>query len=187
MSKSVIILASGKGSNAERIIDHFSGDERVCIDHVISNRKSAGVLLVAESKEVKHSVIEKEAVNNGALLSFLVDQEPDLIVLAGYLLKIPEAVVREFPEKVVNLHPSLLPKYGGKGMFGQHVIKAVIDNRETETGITIHLVNEEYDKGRILYQHQCPIEVDDTVETLSKKIQALEHKYFPLVIDDLLK
>jgi phosphoribosylglycinamide formyltransferase-1 len=186
MTKNIVILASGKGSNTKRIIDHFLSSEQIHVSHIISNKESAGVLDVARSENINHSVLDKQSVVTGALLDKLNNLSPTLVVLAGYLLKVPEEVVDAFPEKIVNLHPSLLPKYGGKGMYGERVIKAVLDSQEPETGISIHLVNNEFDKGRVLQQHRCPVSVDDTVESLTKKVRALEHKYFPLAIEELL-
>ncbi len=182
------IFASGEGTNAENIIKHFTNDPRIKIKLVITNRDDAGVVARAEKYKKNVQIIGKEALNNytDKIIEFLRTEKIDLIILAGFLLKIPEAFVKAFPDKIVNIHPSLLPKYGGKGMYGLNVHKAVIENKDTESGITIHFVNEEYDKGTIILQEKCKVDSSDTAETLALKIRELEHSHFPKAIEKLL-
>lgn len=182
------IFASGEGTNAENLINYFKNDTRIKFKLVITNRDDAGVVKRAEALKKNVQIISKDALANytDQIIEFLQTEKIDLIILAGFLLKIPEKLVRAFPEKIINIHPSLLPKYGGKGMYGMNVHKAVIENKETESGITIHLVNEEYDKGRILHQASCTVESSDTPEILAKKIHQLEYDHFPKAIEKLL-
>lgn len=182
------IFASGEGTNAENIIKHFTNDPRIRIKLVITNRDDAGVIARAEKYKKNVQIIGKEALNNYSekIIEFLKTEKIDLIILAGFLLKIPEAFVKAFPNKIVNIHPALLPKYGGKGMYGMKVHKAVIENKETESGISIHFVNEEYDKGELILQEKCEVEPNDSPETLAKKVRELEHEYFPKAIEKLL-
>lgn len=182
------IFASGEGSNAENLITHFSKDTRIRIKMVVTNKDTAGVIARAEKHRKIVQIISKEALNNYTekIIEFLRSEKIDLIILSGFLLKIPPALVKAFPNKIVNIHPALLPKYGGAGMYGANVHKAVIDNKEKESGITVHYVNEEYDKGKIILQAKCPVDSNDTVETLTKKIHDLEYEYFPKAIETLL-
>lgn len=182
------IFASGEGTNAENIIKYFTNDPRIKIKLVITNKDDAGVIARVEKYKKNVQIIGKEALNNYSekIIEFLRTEKIDLIILAGFLLKIPEAFVKAFPNKIVNIHPALLPKFGGKGMYGINVHRAVIANKETESGITIHFVNEEYDKGEIILQEKCKVEATDTPETLAAKIRELEHKYFPKAIEKLL-
>ena len=184
--KNIVIFASGAGSNAQAIINYFSGSEKVNIALIISNKSKAGVLDIAQTEEIDAILIDKKIINNEDFLKILKDYKTDLIVLAGYLWKIPDYLIKAFENKIVNIHPSLLPKYGGKGMYGSHVHKAVIENKETESGITIHLVNEEYDKGEILLQEKVEVSLGDTPETLARKIHKLEHAHFAKTIEGLL-
>lgn len=182
------IFASGEGTNAENIIKYFTNDPRIKIKLVITNKDDAGVVTRAEKYKKNVQIIGKEALNNYSekIIEFLRAEKIDLIILAGFLLKIPEAFVKAFPNKIVNIHPALLPKFGGKGMYGMNVHKAVIENKEAESGITIHFVNEEYDKGEIILQEKCKVESNDTAETLAAKIRELEHNFFPKAIEKLL-
>lgn len=182
------IFASGEGTNAENIIKHFTNDPRIKIKLVITNRDDAGVVARAEKYKKNVQIISKEALNNYSdkIIEFLKTEKIDLIILAGFLLKIPDSFVKAFPDKIINIHPSLLPKHGGKGMYGMNVHKAVIENKETESGISIHFVNEEYDKGELILQQKCVVNPNDTPETLAQKIRALEHEYFPKAIEKLL-
>ena len=184
----VAIFASGKGTNAENLMRHFANDTRIKIKLVITNKDDAGVVERAEKYKKIIQIISKEALNNysAKIVEFLKGEKIDLIILAGFLLKIPEALIKAFPNKMVNIHPSLLPKYGGKGMYGMHVHKAVIENKEKESGITVHFVNEEYDNGKIILQAKCDVLESDIPETLSKKIHDLEYEYFPKAIEKLL-
>lgn len=182
------IFASGGGTNAENIIKYFANDTRIKIKLIFTNNENAGVVARAEKYKKNVQIISKDSLNNYAdqLIDFLKTEKIDLIILAGFLLKIPESFIKAFPKKIINIHPSLLPKFGGKGMYGMHVHQAVIQSGETESGITIHFVNEEYDKGEIILQAKCPVEKSDTAETLAAKIHELEMENFPKAIEKLL-
>ena len=182
------IFASGEGTNAENIMQYFTNDPRIKIKLVFTNKAEAGVIARAEKHKKNVQIFSKDSLENktGQIIEFLRAEKIDLIILAGFLLKIPEALVKAFPDRIINIHPALLPKYGGKGMYGMNVHKAVIENKETESGITIHFVNEEYDKGELLLQKKCRVEPNDSPETLAQKIRELEHEYFPKAIEKLL-
>lgn len=182
----IAIFASGKGSNAEKIIDYFKAHPKIKVCCVLSNKLDAGVLDMAISKNVFIKPFHKQELENGEIERFLQDQKVDYIILAGFLLKIPQGLIKSFPDKIINIHPSLLPKYGGKGMYGINVHKTVVENKEKESGISIHLVNEEYDKGRILLQKKCDVLENDSAEDLAKKIQVLEHKFFAPCIEQYI-
>lgn len=179
------IFASGEGTNAENLFNYFANDPRIRIKLVVTNRDDAGVVARAARYNKNVQIVSKAALENYSqqLIEFLKVEKIDLIVLAGFLLKIPEQFVRAFPNRIINLHPALLPKYGGKGMYGRHVHAAVINSGDAESGITIHLVNEEYDKGEILLQARCKVEPGETPESLAKKVQALEFEYLPKAIE----
>ncbi len=182
------IFASGEGTNAENLFNYFANDSRIKIKLLVTNRDDAGVIARAEKYKKNVQIISKSALENYSekFIEFLKVEKIDLIILAGFLLKIPEAFVKAFPNKIINLHPALLPNYGGKGMYGMNVHRAVIANKETKSGITIHLVNEEYDKGEIILQATCEIENNETAESLSKKIQQLEFEYLPKAVERFL-
>jgi phosphoribosylglycinamide formyltransferase-1 len=185
--KRIVILASGSGSNAENIINYFHDVPDVEVSAVLTNKNTAPV--IERCKRLKVSVIyfNKEAfTNSNVVLDFLVSQKPDLIVLAGFLWKIPEKFVAAFPNRIINIHPALLPKYGGKGMYGENVHKAVKENKEKESGITIHFVNEHYDEGAIIHQAKTNVSHDDTPEQIAEKVHALEYEHFPKVLEKLL-
>jgi phosphoribosylglycinamide formyltransferase-1 len=182
--KTILILASGNGSNTRNIIEYFAGSDEVGILGVISSSKDAGVVDVANSFGKKCLVVSKEELNSGRFIGFLRRANPTLIVLAGFLLMIPKDITDMF--RVVNIHPSLLPKHGGKGMHGMHVHRSVIDSGDTETGITIHWANAEYDKGEIIEQYRCSVLPNDTSETVSQKVRELEKEY-PSTIERILK
>ena len=183
--KKIAILASGSGSNAENIIRFFMDHSSIRVDSVWSNRKEAFVLERAERLNIEaHHFSKAELVDTDQLLEEFRKREIDLIVLAGFLLLLPQKFVREF--QVVNIHPALLPSYGGKGMYGSFVHEAVIANKETESGITIHLVDEVYDHGKTLFQATCPVDQQDTPESLAMKIHELEMEHFPQTIEALL-
>lgn len=186
--KNIAILASGEGTNAENLFKYFADDKRVKIKLVITNNENAGIVEKAERYKKNVQLISKTALNEytNQIIEFLNTEKIDLIVLAGFLLKIPEAFIKAFPNKIINLHPSLLPKYGGKGMYGINVHKAVILNKETESGITIHFVNEEYDKGEIILQQKCIVNTNDTPESLALKIRKLELEFLPKALEKLL-
>jgi phosphoribosylglycinamide formyltransferase-1 len=182
------IYASGEGTNAENLFNYFANDPRIKIKLVVTNKDNAGVIARAENHKKNVQIISKAALENytDKFIEFLKVEKIDLIILAGFLVKIPEAFIKAFPNKIINIHPSLLPSYGGKGMYGMNVHKAVIENKEIESGITIHFVNEEYDKGEVILQVKCIIESTDTPELLAKKIQALEYEYLPKAIEKFL-
>ena len=182
------IFASGEGTNAENIIKYFTNDPRIKIKLVFTNRAEAGVIARAEKHKKNVQIISKDSLENktSQIIEFLKAEKINLIILAGFLLKILEALLKAFPDKIINVHPALLPKFGGKGMYGMHVHKAVIANKENESGITVHFVNEEYDEGKIILQEKCSVANNDTAESLAKKIHELEYVYFPKAIEKLL-
>ena len=185
--KKIIIFASGSGTNAENIVRFFNLSKNATVSFIVTNKKEAYVLKRAEMLKIKSLVFNKEDFNeNDSVLQFLLTEKPDLIVLSGFLLLMPQNIIQAFPKRIINIHPALLPKYGGKGMYGDKVHQAVICNKDKETGITIHYVNEKYDEGEIIFQKSCLVEADETVSSLSKKIHALEYEYFPKVINDLI-
>lgn len=188
MKKRIVIFASGSGTNAQNIIEYFNKGSFAEVVHVYSNKKDAFVLKRANLLKIKTSSFTKEelAAEDGVLFQLSQDQ-PDLIVLAGFLLKFPKCILNEFPQKVINIHPALLPKYGGKGMYGMFVHEAVIANHEKETGITIHYVNEAYDEGAIIFQAAIEVNKSDTPESVATKIHQLEYEHFPRVIEKVLQ
>ena len=186
--KRIIIFASGSGSNAENIITYFQQRESVSVVLVMTNNPHAKILNRCKRLKISALSFNKVAFEKkGAIHSLLKEKNPDLIVLAGFLWKIPEYLIVDFPNKIINIHPALLPKYGGKGMYGVHVHEAVKANNETETGITVHYVNENYDEGTVIFQAKCYVLKDDSVEDIAEKIHELEMEYFPKVIEGILK
>ena len=185
--KQIVIFASGSGSNAQQIAEYFAKSDFARVIMIYSNRADAPVLQRAYSLNIPTVVFDRaDLYENDLIYQHLENINPDLIVLAGFLWKIPEKIVQAFPKRIINIHPALLPKYGGKGMYGAHVHKAVIENREEESGITIHYVNEHYDKGAYILQAVCTVNEDDTHETLAQKVHALEYKYYPKTIEQVL-
>lgn len=184
--KNLAIFASGSGSNTEVIVRHFAESELARIVLVITDRKDAGVIERMKKFDIRIRIIDKEALMGEELLSVLKTARVDLIVLAGFLRKIPGHIIDAYPNRIINIHPSLLPDYGGKGMYGMNVHKAIIENEEEESGITVHYVNEEFDEGEIIFQETVEIDPDDTAEDLAYKIQQLEHKHYPEVIEWVL-
>ncbi|SEK82293.1 formyltetrahydrofolate-dependent phosphoribosylglycinamide formyltransferase [Aquimarina amphilecti] len=185
--KRIIIFASGSGTNAENIIKYFQERKNVEVTHVFSNNLRAKVLKRAHDLKVKALHFDKESFyDSNDVLNILKDAKPDIIVLAGFLWIFPKKIIDVFTNKVINIHPALLPKYGGKGMYGNHVHEAVVRNKEKETGITIHYVNEHYDEGGIIFQAKTPVEEDFCAEDVAKAIHQLEYKHFPVVIEELL-
>ncbi len=185
--KRIVIFASGSGSNAQRIVEYFSHTDIARVVKIYSNRIDAYVLQRAQNLNIPATVFGRdEFYDTNSICNQLISLDPDLIVLAGFLWKVPEKIIRAFPKRIINIHPALLPKYGGKGMYGEHVHRSVIDNHEEESGITIHYVNENYDEGAVILQARCKITPDDTPETLAEKVHALEYKYFPKVIEQVL-
>lgn len=182
----IAIFASGSGTNAENIVNYFKNHSRICVKLIASNNAHAFVMERAKKLGVESLVFTKTELENGTLLRLLNEKKIDVIVLAGFLLKMPKEFISAFPNKIVNIHPSLLPKFGGKGMYGNRVHEAVIAAGEKESGITIHYVNEEYDKGDIIFQATCPVLDNDTPDSLAKKVHELEYLYFPNIIEKYL-
>jgi len=185
--KKIIVFASGSGTNAENIIKYFKSGSVGEVVGVFTNNANAKVIERAKNNDVPVEVFTKAELYESDLVQKINVIQPDLIVLAGFLLKFPDALIAAYPDKIINIHPALLPKYGGKGMYGMHVHKAIVENKEKETGITIHYVNENYDEGATIFQKQVTILGTDTPEVVAEKIHELEQKYFPMVIEDLLK
>lgn len=184
----IAILVSGTGTNALNIIEYFEKNCSVKVALLVSNKKSSKAVEKAQNKGIESVVFNNEWFkNNEKILPFLKSRSIDLIVLAGFLLKIPKAVTDTYQKKIINIHPSLLPKFGGKGMYGYHVHKAVIEAHETESGITIHFVNEKYDDGAIIFQNKVTIKKSETAESLEKKIKKLELRYYPEIIDRVVR
>jgi phosphoribosylglycinamide formyltransferase-1 len=180
----IAVFASGEGSNAENLFRFFSTSTKVKIKLVVTNNENAGIVEKAERYKKNLQIISKTSLNNytDQFIDFLQTEKVDLIVLAGFLLKVPEKLVKAFPGRIVNIHPALLPKFGGKGMYGMHVHKAVLEAGEKESGITVHFVDEEYDNGDIILQERCEITPDDTPESLAVKVHQLEYEYFPKAV-----
>lgn len=188
MRKNLAVLASGNGSNAENLIRYFHGKESAEVKLVVTNRPEAYVLTRARNLHVPSSYMNRQAWTEGApVLSLLQEYHIDFIVLAGFLARIPDVILQAYPDRIVNIHPSLLPKYGGKGMYGDHVHEAVIAAGEAESGISIHYLNEHYDEGRMIAQYHCPVFSADTPETLAARVHELEYTYYPQVIEQLLR
>lgn len=184
----VAIFASGAGSNAQKIIDHFKNSPFVNIALMVCNKPAAGVLDIAVREKIPHLIIERKRFFEGdCYIKVLEENNISFIVLAGFLWKMPTPVINKYPNKIVNIHPALLPKYGGKGMYGLHVHEAVIEAKDKFSGITIHFVDELYDHGNIIFQATCPINEQDTANSLAQKILQLEHLHYPVVIEDLLQ
>tara|TARA_B100001250_G_scaffold251005_1_gene215740 strand:+ start:65 stop:640 length:576 start_codon:yes stop_codon:yes gene_type:complete len=185
--KKIILFASGSGSNFEEICKYFKDNKQISIDLLVCNCSKAKVLNKANSYGVKTLLINRESFyDTNAALNVILKRTPDLIVLAGFLWKVPTKIIERFPNKIINIHPALLPDYGGKGMYGKKVHRAVIENNETESGITIHYVNKNYDEGKILFQKSIEIDKKETSESLSRKVLKLEHRYFPELIEKIL-
>ena len=184
MNKKIALFASGSGSNAENIIRYFSDQSVFEFPLIISNKADAYVHERARKLGIPSFTFSKEAFNIGTeIVSLLNDYKIDYIVLAGFLLKISTPILQAFPNKIVNIHPALLPKFGGKGMYGHHVHQAVVDAKEATSGITIHYVNENYDEGNVIFQAVCPVLPTDTPDMVAEKVHALEYEHFPRVIE----
>ena len=185
--KRIVIFASGSGSNAENIISFFREKPQAEVVAVLTNKSSAKVLERCDRLKVPAFYFNRTAFKDSdAVIQFLQGLQTDLVVLAGFLWKIPSNLIEAFPDKIINIHPALLPKYGGKGMYGERVHQAVKENDETETGITIHYVNENYDEGAIIFQAKVPVEPSDDAEAIAQKVHQLEYEHFPKVIEKLL-
>lgn len=184
--KKIVIFASGSGTNAENIIKYFVKTKIGTVAAVYTNNPSAKVIDRAKNYGVATEIFSKAELIEGEVLQKINSIQPDWIVLAGFLLKFPENIIAAYPNRIINIHPALLPKYGGKGMYGMNIHKAIVDNKEKETGITIHYVNENYDEGNIIFQQSVILTGDETPEEVAAKIHELEQKYFPEVIEKLL-
>ncbi len=185
--KKIAIFASGSGTNAENIIKYFSNRKSAKVTLILSNRREAYVLKRAAEHNIKSIFFDYNEFNTSdKVLDDLLRNDIDFLVLAGFLWLVPEKILNLYAGRIINIHPALLPKYGGKGMYGEKVHKAVIDNHESESGISIHYVNKLYDKGDIIFQARCKVEPSDTPDTLAARIHELEYKYFPEVIEDLI-
>jgi phosphoribosylglycinamide formyltransferase 1 len=184
----IAIFASGTGSNAQKIIDHFRNSSLAKIALIISNKKKAGVLLIAEQENIPSLIVERDKFySDMSYLNELAQQKIDFIVLAGFLWRIPSALLNAYPKRIVNIHPALLPKYGGQGMYGNYVHESVLASGEKESGITIHYVDDHYDHGDVILQVRCPVLNDDTSESLANRIHELEHANYPVVIEQLVR
>lgn len=187
MKKNIAIFASGSGSNAENIIRYFRNNDSICVSLVLSNKSDAYVLERAHRLGVSCNVFPKEDwIAGDEVLAVLQEYRIDFIVLAGFLVRVPDLILHAYPNKIINIHPALLPKFGGKGMYGSRVHEAVVAAGEKESGITIHYINERYDEGNTIFQATCPVLPDDTPEDVAEKVHALEYKHFPLIIEKVL-
>lgn len=187
MQKNIAIFASGSGTNAENIIRHFQGNKDVNVALVVSNKPDAYVLVRAANLHVPSLTLTREEFARGEELARLMKERGiDFIVLAGFLLRVPEALIEAYPGRIVNIHPALLPKYGGKGMYGDRVHRAVVEAGERESGITIHLIDEQYDRGTTVFQAKCSVLPGDTPDDVARKVHALEYAHYPEVIGQLL-
>ena len=185
-NKKVIIFASGSGSNALKIFEYFNNNENIIIDSIYCNNSRANVINVFQKLSIKTVLFNKKELYESTFLETIKNTNPDLIVLAGFLLKIPEKIVSAFENRIINIHPSLLPKYGGKGMYGLNIHREVILNKEKFSGLTIHYVNKEYDKGAVIFQKKIKIKEKETPESLSSKVLKLEHENYPIIIEKIL-
>ena len=184
--KKIVLFASGSGSNAENIILHFKQSQHAAVVAVFCNNPKALVIARAESHNIPVVVFSKEELSGENVLLKLHAFRPDLIVLAGFLLRFPANIIQAYPNRIINIHPALLPKYGGKGMYGMHVHRAIAENKETETGISIHYIDEHYDEGDIIFQKSVALHPNETPEAIAQKVHQLEHEYFPKVIQQLI-
>ena len=185
--KKIIVFASGSGTNAENIIKYFAKTKIASVVSVFTNNASAKVIERAKNHQIPVEIFSKNELLERNVLQKIQEIDPDLIVLAGFLLKFPENIIEKYPNKIINIHPALLPNYGGKGMYGMHIHRAIVNNKEKETGISIHYVNENYDEGGIIFQKNIALTEEDTPETVAEKIHELEQKYFPEIIQAVLE
>ena len=185
--KRLAVFASGNGSNAEKIFEYFKGRDNVEVTLLLTNNPNARVIDRAKQYNVPVEVFNrKRFYDTDEITEMLLSHQIDLVVLAGFMWLVPPSLIKAFPNKILNIHPALLPKFGGKGMYGDFVHKAVVEAKEKESGITIHFVNENYDEGQVIFQEKCAVESDDTPETLAGKIHLLEHRFYPQVIENIL-
>ena len=185
--RNIAIFASGNGTNAENIAEYFSKNEKIKVALIVSNRANAGVHERARRLEIPSLTLPKaDFIAGEPVLQVLREYRIDFVVLAGFMCLVSEPLLRAFPNRIVNIHPALLPKFGGKGMFGHHVHEAVVAAGEKESGITIHYINEQYDEGQIVFQASCPLIPEDTPDTVAAKVHALEYRYYPQVIEQII-
>lgn len=188
MKKNIAIFASGSGSNAENIIRYFQKNDSAQVSLVLSNRSDAYVIERAHRLGVPCNVFPKEDwVSGDVILAVLQEYRIDLVVLAGFLVRVPDLLLHSYPDKIINIHPALLPKFGGKGMYGEKVHQAVVAAGEKESGITIHYINERYDEGNTIFQTTCPVLLDDSPEDVARKVHELEYEHFPRIVEEVLK
>jgi len=183
--KRIALFASGAGSNVENIIRYFSNSGELEFPLIVSNRPDAQVHERAKKYKIPSFVFMKNDFEDGTVLKLLQEKAIDLIVLAGFLLKVPDNLIEAYRDRIINIHPALLPKFGGKGMYGSHVHEAVVASMEKETGITIHYVNENYDEGKVIFQAKCPVLPADSPDDVAAKVHALEYEHFPRVIGEV--
>ena len=187
MATNLAIFASGTGSNATKIVEYFRNSNHINVSLIVSNKSKAGVLRMAEENEIPTLILNRqEFYETESILEKLNTYSIDYLILAGFLWLIPKCLVQAFENRIINIHPALLPKYGGKGMYGMHVHRAVKEAREKESGMTIHFVNEQYDDGAIIYQAKCSLEENDSPDDIARKVLKLEHTYFAKVIEEVV-
>lgn len=185
--KNIAVFASGNGTNAEKIFSYFKDNEQVKVSLLLTNKQNAPVIDRAKKYNIPVVIFNRTTFyETEEIPSLLLANNIDLVVLAGFMWLVPPSLINAFPDKILNIHPALLPKYGGKGMYGSLVHEAVVAAKETESGITIHLVNERYDEGNIVFQERCSVDPDDTPDTLADRIHSLEHRFYPQVIENIL-
>lgn len=184
--KKAAIFASGSGSNAENIVRYFRHHPEIEFPLIISNKENAYVHERAKKLKIPSFTFSKKDFDSQIILDLLQKYEIDYIILAGFLLKIPDNLLKSYPDKIINIHPALLPKFGGKGMYGDHVHEAVVANKEKESGITIHYVNENYDEGKVIFQAKCEVLPTDSPDDVAQKVHTLEYEYFPKIIESTL-
>ena len=185
--KKIAILASGSGSNAENIANYFKGSDYAEVSFIIANNPDAYVIERAKRLGIECAVVTKtQFMEADSIIDMLKERDIDFVVLAGFLLLVPAKLIQAYPGRIVNIHPALLPKHGGKGMYGDRVHKAVVESGDTESGITIHLIDEQYDKGTTFFQAKCPVLPTDTPDDVATKVHALEYEHFPHVIEEIL-
>lgn len=185
--KRIAILASGSGSNAENIANYFKGSDYAQVTFILANNPEAYVLERAKRLGIEAAVVTKQQfIEADSIIAMLEEREIDFVVLAGFLLLVPQKLITAYPGRIVNIHPALLPKHGGKGMYGDRVHKAVVESGDSESGITIHLIDENYDKGTTFFQAKCPVLSTDTPDDVAAKVHALEYEHFPHVIEEIL-
>ena len=182
----VVLFASGSGSNVENIVNFFKNDNSVNITCILTNNPEAYVIQRAKKLGIPFKIFTRRELKDNTILDFLLNNKTDLIVLAGFLWLMPSDITSAFKNRIINIHPALLPRYGGKGMYGNHVHEAVVGNKEKESGITIHYVNENYDEGNIIFQAKCEVLPEDSPEDVAQKVHKLEYEYYPKVIKQIV-